>query len=131
MPQCKEKGKAKNGGKGSRSGRGKIVARVFVLQYEEAAPVDTFVGNMIISSCDAYVLVDTGATHACISKDFLSVCGLVSESVKDSIMFVNTPLGSGEKLTRIWRAVDVVIDDVHMLIDILFLPILTLMWFWV
>ena len=78
---------------------------------------------MIISSCDAYVLVDTGATHACISEDFLSIYGLVPKSVKDSIMFVNTPLGGGEKLTRICRAVDVVIDDVHMPIDMLVLPI--------
>ena len=85
--------------------------------------MDTFAGNMIISSCDAYVLVDIGATHACISEDFLSVCGLVSEPVKDSIMFVNTPLGGSEKLTRICRAVDVVIDDVHMPINMLDLPI--------
>ena len=85
--------------------------------------MDTFAGNMIISSCDAYVLVDTGATHACISEDFLSLCGLILESVKDSVMFVNTPLGSGEKLTRICRAIDVVIDDVHMPIDMPVLPI--------
>ena len=85
--------------------------------------MDTFAGNMIISSCDAYVLVDTGAIHAYISEDFLSVCGLVPEFVKDSIMFVNTPLGDGEKLTRICRAVDVVIDDVHMPMDMLVLPI--------
>ena len=97
--------------------------RVFTMHYEEVASVDTFVGNMIISSCDAYVLVDTGATHACISETFISVCGLIPESVRDSVMFVNTPLGGGEKLTRICRAVDVVIDDVHMPIDMLVLPI--------
>ena len=61
----------KNSGTNSGSGKGKFATRVFALQYKEAAPMDTFAGNMIISSCDAYVLIDTGATHACISEDFL------------------------------------------------------------
>ena len=37
---------------------------------------------MIISSYDAYVLVDTGATYACISEKLLSICGLIPESIK-------------------------------------------------
>ena len=69
------------------------------------------------------MLIDTGATHLCMSEEFLFVCGLIPESVKDSVMYVNMPLGGGEKLTRICRAVDVVIDGVHMPIDMLVLPI--------
>ena len=93
------------------------------MHCEEVVLVDTFAGNMIISSCHAYVLVDTGATHTCIAKDFLSVCGLIPKSIKAGIMYVSMPLGSGEKLTKVYRAVAVVIDGVSMPIDMLILLI--------
>ena len=41
----------------------------------------------------------------------------------DSVMCVNTPLGSSSVLTRICRLIDVLIEDVHMSIDMLVLPI--------
>ena len=49
---------------------------------------------MIISSYDAYVLIDTGATYAYIFQDFLSLCGLILEFMKDNVKCVNIPLGS-------------------------------------
>ena len=61
------------------------MARVFSLQYEEPPLVDTFVGTMLISSVEAYMLVDTGATHACISEQFMSVRGLIPVVLTDCV----------------------------------------------
>ena len=93
------------------------------MQLEEAPPVDTFAGNMLISSHIAYVLVDTGATHACISKKFMSECKLSPEVISDSVMCVSIPFGCESLLTRICRSVDVLLEDVHMSIDMLVMPI--------
>ena len=82
-----------------------------------------FAGSMIISSYDAYVLVDTDAMHTCISEDFLSACLFFLKSVKDSVMYVSMPLCNGEKLTIVYKVIDIVIDGVHMPIDMLVFPI--------
>ena len=72
---------------------------------------------MLVSTYDAYMLVDIGAMHACISKEFMLACGLVPEVVHDCMMFVNTPLSGGSISNEICRNVDVVIDVIHMSID--------------
>ena len=46
-----------------------------------------------ILSHDAYDLIDTGATHSCMSKDFVRTCGLIPEEMTDFVMSVSTPLG--------------------------------------
>ena len=78
---------------------------------------------MLVLTYDAYVLVDTGAMHAYISEEFMLVCGLVPKIVNDYMMFVNTPLHSGSILNKICMNADVVIYAIHMLIDMLVLPI--------
>lgn len=40
--------------------------------------MDTFTGNMLVSLYDTYVLVDMGATYACISEEFMPTCGFNS-----------------------------------------------------
>ena len=77
----------------------------------------------MISSHVAYILVDTGAIHACISEKFMSVCKLSPEVISDSVMCVSTPFGCESLMTRICRSVDVLIEDVHMPIDMLVMPI--------
>ena len=109
--QCKEASRSKIGGNGSGK---KSAARVFALQLEEAPSVDAFAGSMLISSHVAYVLVDTGATHACISKKFMSVCKLSPDVIADSVMYMTTPFGSESLITKICRSVDVLLEDVHM-----------------
>ena len=55
---------------------GKPTARVYAIQYEEASTVDTFVGTLSIASHLTYTLLDTGATHSCMSKEFMNACSL-------------------------------------------------------
>ena len=81
--------------------------------------MDTFVGNMLVSGLDAYVLVDTGATHACISEEFISKPSLIPEVLADCVMRIDTQFNSESMLTKICRAVEVMIDDVCMPIDML------------
>ena len=64
-----------------------------------------------------------GATHACISEIFLSVCCLTPKLISDGKMCVNTLFGSGSMLSKIYRVADISIEDVHMPIDMLVLPI--------
>ena len=120
--QCKEKPRVKPSGRGSGNGK-KGTARVFALTYEEAPSVDTFAGNMLVSGFDAYVLVDTGATHVCISEEFMSRCSLIPEVLADCIMHVGAPFNSESMLTKICRAVEVMIEDICMPIEMLVLLI--------
>ena len=64
--------------------RGKPNAWIFALQYEKAPTVDTFAGEFLIASHPAYVLIDTGATHSCMSKHFMHVCGLSAKKYPSS-----------------------------------------------
>ena len=62
---------------------GKPVARVYAIRYEEAPTVDTFAGTLSIASHPAYTLIDTGATHSCMTEEFMNVCGLSAGVVPD------------------------------------------------
>ena len=53
----------------------------------------------------------------------MSVCGLIPESMKDNVTCLKAPLCSSLILTRVCKAVDIVIDSIYILIDVLFLPI--------
>ena len=64
---------------------------------------------MLVSNIDAYILVDTGATHACISEEFMSKCSLTPEVLPDCVMHVDSPFGSESMITKICRAIDVLI----------------------
>ena len=103
-------------------GKGNVVARVFAMQHEEAPTVDILARTFIVASHPAYVLIDTGATHSCISEKFLSSCKLHAEVRPNSVMCINTPLGSGSMITRVVRSLDIVIKDIHMPVDALILP---------
>ena len=98
-------------------------ARVYALQHEDAPIVDTLAGNVLVSTSDAYALVDTDATHTCISEEFATNCGLPFDVISDAVMSVSTPLGDGSVVTRICKSVDVTISDTHMPVDMLVLPI--------
>ena len=54
--------------------------------------MDTFTGTLLIASHPACALVDTGATHTCMSEEYMCVCGLKPEVVSDSVMCVSIPL---------------------------------------
>ena len=70
----------KNGGK---SNSGKPTVRVYAIQYEEAPTIDTVAGTLPIASHPAYTLIDTGATHNCMSEEFMNACGLSAGVVPD------------------------------------------------
>ena len=74
-----------------------------------------------IASHSIYVLIDAGATYSCLSEEFLSSYGLSVELMPNVAMCINTPLGSSSLTTRIVKSVDVVIEGLHMLIDMLVL----------
>ena len=52
----------------------------------------------------------------------MSSCGLVVEVIYDLAICVNTPLGPCSMITKIVRFVDLVVENMHMPIDILVLP---------
>ena len=39
----------------------------------------------------ACALIDTGATHICMSEEYLNACGLVPEVLSNVVMFLGTP----------------------------------------
>ena len=51
------------------------------------------------------------------------VCKLSPKVITDSIMCVSTPFGCESLMTRICRSVDVLLEDIHMPIDMLVMPI--------
>ena len=53
--------------------------QVFALQHEEAPTVNNFAGTLSIASQDAYTLIDTRATHSCMSEEYKSACTLPVE----------------------------------------------------
>src|SRR5262249_28080509 len=104
--------------------KGKTNARVFALQQREETPsVDTFAGTLSVCNRDAYVLIDTGATHACISEHYVNECELASEVLTDRVMCVNTPLVVETRHPCVCRNVNVLISDASMPIDMIVLPL--------
>ena len=55
---------------------------------------------LCILSHDAYALIDTGATHSCMSEDFVYACGLILEKMTDFLISVSTPLGPSSLQTK-------------------------------
>ena len=107
---------------GNKNNSGKPGPRVFALQHDEAPTVDTFAGTLSIASQDAYTLIDTGATHSCMSEEYRSACALPVEVLSGVEMCISTPLGPGSLLTRVVRSVDVVLEGRSLPIDMLVLP---------
>ena len=68
-----------------------------------------------------HVLIDTDVTYNCMSKQFILACGLSAENISDLAMCINTPLGLGSLMTRIIRSVDVLVESLHMPVDMLVL----------
>ena len=56
------------------------------------------------------------------SGEFLHVCKLVAEIIPGFALCVDNLLGSGSLTTRVVKLVDVVIEDVHVPVDMLLLP---------
>ena len=78
---------------------------------------------MLVSSVEAYVLVDMGATHACISEQFMLVCGLIPKVMTDCVCSMSTPLRASSVLSKVCRNVEVLVAGVCLPIDMLVLPI--------
>ena len=77
---------------------------------------------MLISSVEANVFIDTGATHACISEQFMSMCGLILEVMSDCVCSVSTPLGARSILSKVCKNVEVLVSSVCFPMDMLVLP---------
>ena len=93
-------GKKERYGKPS-SVKDKIGASVFALQHEEAPTVDTYAGMFSIAYYSVYAMVDTSASHSCISKECVHDCELMVEVLPRCDMRVCTPLGFGSAITRV------------------------------
>ena len=63
--------------------------------------MQTFAVTLSVASHPAYTLVDTGATHSCISDEFRNTCGFHDECVPGRVMCISTPLGPNSLLTRV------------------------------
>ena len=99
--ECKER-KTDSGNKAGM--KDKSGARIFALQYEEEAPtIDTCAGMF----CSVYTLVDTGASHSCISEECVLACDLTTETLLNVDMRVSTPLGLGSEVTKVVRSVGI------------------------
>ena len=79
--------------------KGKMNARVYAMQHEEAPTVDILAGTLLITSHSAYALIDIGATRSCISEEFMNACELHAEVIPNLVMCINTPLSSGSMIT--------------------------------
>ena len=66
----------------------------------------------------AYVLVDMGAMHVYISEKFMSACSL-THVIANSVMHVSMPFGCESMMINLCRSVDVLLEEVHMSIDML------------
>ena len=77
----------------------------------------------MIASHSAYALIDTGATHSCISEEFLIACGMSIKEIPGLPMCVNTPLGPSFLMIEGVRSVDVELEGCHVPIDMLVLPV--------
>ena len=115
--ECKEK---KNGPPKT-FGKGNSGARVYSLQHEEAPTVDTLAGMFVVASHPAYVLIDTSAIYSCIYEDFMSACELCPKQMSSNAISVTSPLGMNSWTFDVVKSVEVVIDEVHMPIDMLVL----------
>ena len=76
---------------------------------------------IIVASQSVYALIDTGGTYSCVSEDFRLASGLSAELIPNVAICVNTPLGSSSLTTRVVKSIDVVIEGLHMSIDMLVL----------
>ena len=76
----------------------------------------------MIASHPACALVDTGATHPCMSEEYMCACGLKPEVVSNSVMCVSTPLGPESCMSKVVRNVDVIVEDTSMPIDMIVIP---------
>ena len=61
--------------------------------------------------------------HACISEQFMLVCGLIPEVMTDCVCSVSTPLGASSVLSRVCRNVEVLVSGMCLPIDMSVLPI--------
>ena len=84
--------------------------------------MDTFAGTFSIASHSTYALVDTNATHSCMSEEFRNVCGLPVRVVSNVAMCVNTPIGPGSFVTKVVESMEVVVESCNMPIDMLVFP---------
>lgn len=76
----------------------------------------------MITSHFAYTLIDMGATHSCMTEEYMSACNLTIDILSDHVMCINTSSGSGSMMTRLVKYVDVIVEGPHMLVDMLMLP---------
>ena len=81
--------------------------------------MDTFTGMFSVASHSAYALVDTSATHSCMSEEFRNACGLPVKVMLDVAMCVSTPIGLGSFRTKVVESVDVVVEGCNMPVNML------------
>ena len=94
----------------------------FFLQYEDAPTIGTFAGMFSITSHFTYALVETGATHSCMSEEFRNACSLNAKVIPYLGMYVNTPLRLSSLVIKVVKYVDVLVEGCHMPIDMLVFP---------
>lgn len=72
------------------------------------ANVDTMIVTLLVFSQPSCTIFDIGAMLSCVSEEFVNACGvnLMSTAV---CMFVSTPLGVVEPMSRACRDIDITV----------------------
>ncbi|XP_073019837.1 uncharacterized protein [Primulina eburnea] len=112
------------------SGKGRVQGIIFSLTKEGINPDSSIIsGTILISGKVATTLTDTGATHSFISEQFMHSLGLapIGEIVH---FFIVIPSGEYIHSSSVIRACPVQVDEELLNVDLIVIPMMSLMLFW-
>ena len=92
-------------------------------QQEVEAASDVVTGMLTICSKNAHVLIDSGATHSFVSREFAVHINRKLEPLPETLL-VHTPIGETIVIEHAYLECEIVIDDVVWLADLLPLVLL-------
>ena len=106
-------------------GRPQTQARVFAVTQQEAdvAP-EVMTGTIQVFESDAYVLIDSGATHSFIFTKFIAQVNIEIQPI-DCSMVVSLPTGDSLIADRVYRGCRVIIEGYEFMANLVLLYIVT------
>ena len=105
-------------------------ARVYMVTQQAAdANPDVVIGTISLFDIDPHVLVDSGATHSFISREFIERVRIEMRPTECS-MVVSLPTGDSLIANRVYRGSKVTIESHEFEADLIVLIFMTLTSFW-
>ena len=105
-------------------------ARVYMVTQQAAdANPDVVIGTISLFNIDPHVLVDSGATHSFISREFIERVRIEMRPTECS-MVVSLPTGDSLIANRVYRGSKVTIESHEFEADLIVLIFMTLTSFW-